>query len=203
MKSTLKHLGEFFIDILETVVIALSIFVVIYLVALQPHEVKGQSMDGIAGFHDGQYILTDKITYKIRKIMNKEGPHRGEVVVFHYPLDESLDYIKRIIAVPGDSMMIGNNTTTIYTEKNPQGVVLDESTYLDDNVITRGKNFLKEGQKYTLKENEYFVMGDNRSQSSDSRSWGVVHENQIIGRSFFRYWPPNEIDLIQHAKINI
>ncbi len=190
-----KAIENFFIDTVETVVIALSIFVVIYLLAFQPHEIKGQSMNGIAGFHDGQYLLTDKLTYRFRE------PQRGEVIVFKYPLNKSIDYIKRVIGIPGDKIMLKQNKVYLYTPNCPEGVIIDQSEFLAPTVKTDPKTFLKEGVIVTIPEDNYFVMGDNRPHSSDSRTWGFVERKDIIGRSLVRYWPPNEIGLIQHPKI--
>lgn len=186
----IKSLGNFLLDVLETVVIALSIFVIIYLLAFQPHEVNGDSMTGIGKFHDGQYILTDKLTYKFRE------PSRGEVVVFEYPLDRSSDYIKRIIALPRERIMISNNKIYIYNDDHKEGFVLNESEYLGPNVPVQGRSFLKEGEIITIPDGYYFVMGDNRTQSADSRTWGLVPKDHIIGRSLLRYWPPNEFGII-------
>lgn len=182
---------EFFIDLVETVVIAISVFAIIYLFAFQPHEVSGQSMDGIANFHNGQYILTDKITFKLRE------PERGEVIVFKYPLNTSYDYIKRIIGLPGESVKVENGKVTIYNSTNPQGFVLDESKYLSPNVKTDARTFAEEGKEIKIPENQYFVLGDNRPESSDSRTWGLVPKEDIIGRSYFRYWPPHEAGIIE------
>ncbi len=196
MSTILKQLESFIIDVLETVIIALSIFAVIYLFAFQPHEVVGSSMDGIANFHQGQYILTDKLTYKFRE------PHRGEIIVFKYPLKKNSDYIKRIIALPNEDIMLKNNKIYIFNEENPEGMVLDEGEYLSSKVITESKAFLKEGEKITIPENSYIVMGDNRPDSSDSRTWGFVPKNDIVGRSYFRYWPTNEIGIIKLPTYN-
>lgn len=194
MSQILKQLENFVIDVLETVIIALSIFAIVYLFAFQPHEVNGQSMDGIGSFHSGQYILTDKVTYNFRE------PERGEVVVFKYPENEHYDYIKRIVGLPGEELMIQDNKVYIYNDERPNGFVLDEEDYLADTVITSGRTFLEEGQRIKIPEGNYFVMGDNRPQSADSRSWGFVPKENIIGRSLFRYWPPHEIGVIQNPK---
>lgn len=196
VKNFFGTIATFFLDVLETVVIALSIFVVVYLIAFQPHEVNGKSMDGIAQFHNGQFILTDKLTYRFR------DPKRAEVIVFAYPLKKSDDYIKRIIALPGEQIMVSNNKVYIFNSENKNGVILNESEYLSPLVVTKGKEFLKEGEKITVPANNYFVMGDNRPDSSDSRSWGFVPREDIIGKSFFRYWPPNEIGLIKTPKVS-
>ena len=190
--SSIKSVSEFVVDVLETVVIALSIFIIIYLLAFQPHEVNGQSMDGIDNFHNGQLILTDKLSYRFKE------PQRGEVIVFKYPLNKSYDYIKRIIGLPGESIMLVDNQIYIYNSEFPEGKIIDESLYIGENVLTQGRAFLEEAQKITISDDSYFVMGDNRPESSDSRTWGFVPRKNIIGRSYFRYWPPNQIGLIKH-----
>lgn len=192
LKRLFRSISEFLIDVLETVVIALSIFIIIYLLAFQPHEVNGQSMDGIDNFNNGQLILTDKLTYRFR------DPERGEVIVFKYPLNKSYDYIKRIIGLPGESIMLLDNRIYIYNDEFPEGIILDESSFIGKNIITHGRAFLEEGQKIKIPEDSYFVMGDNRPESSDSRTWGFVPKKNIIGRSYFRYWPPNQIGIIKH-----
>ena len=190
--SSIKSVSEFVVDVLETAVIALSIFIIIYLLAFQPHEVNGQSMDGIDNFHNGQLILTDKLSYRFKE------PQRGEVIVFKYPLNKSYDYIKRIIGLPGESIMLVDNQIYIYNSEFPEGKIIDESLYIGENVLTQGRAFLGEAQKITISDDSYFVMGDNRPESSDSRTWGFVPRKNIIGRSYFRYWPPNQIGLIKH-----
>jgi signal peptidase I len=196
VSSILKQLENFIIDVLETVIIALSIFAVIYLFAFQPHEVNGESMDGIGKFHNGQYILTDKLTYKFR------SPVRGEVIVFKYPLDERYDYIKRIVGLPGEEIMLKDSKIYIYNAQHPDGFALNESEYLANTVVTSSRAFLEEGVKIKIPDTDYFVMGDNRPQSADSRTWGFVPKQEIIGRSLFRYWPPQEIGLI-HSPNNL
>ena len=190
MTSLREKIITFFVDVLETVVIAISIFIIIYLWAFQPHEVNGQSMDGLDNFHNGQYILTDKISYRFKE------PQRGQVIVFKYPLNKSYDYIKRIIGLPGEQIMIKESKIYIYNKDNPAGFILDESAYVSSHVVTAGREFLKDGIKMQIPENNYFVMGDNRPQSSDSRVWGFVPKEDIIGKSYFKYWPANEIGLI-------
>lgn len=186
----LKAIENFLLDILETVVISLSIFIVVYMFAFTPHEVIGQSMDGEANFREGQYILTDKVSYKFKE------PTRGDVIVFKYPGNKSLDYIKRVIGLPGESVMIQGGKVYLFNDQNPAGFRLDESSYLSDEIITGGRDFLKEGKKVKIPENNYVVMGDNRSQSADSRSWGFIVRQDIIGKSSIRYWPPNEVGII-------
>lgn len=178
----LRRLWLWFLDFIETIVIALAIFVVVYRFLFQPHQVKGNSM--YDNFHDGEYILTDKISYRFRP------PQRDDVVVFKAPQNEDYDYIKRIIAMPGDRIKVSQGR--IYV--NDQAV--DESGYLDPRINTAAGVWAKEGQSLTVPANEYIVMGDNRSHSSDSREWGPVPQANIVGRAWLRYWPLNQIGLI-------
>ena len=180
----LKKIGAFFLDLIETVVIALAIFVVVYLFLVQPHQVKGKSM--YPNFEDGEYLLTDKVSYKLGQ------PKRGDVIVFKAPENEKYDYIKRIIGVPGDSVSVSGGHIYI----NGQGL---EEDYLPGEYETRGGSFLREGQSVVVKDGEYFCVGDNRSHSSDSREWGMVPFENIIGRAWFRYWPPGRIGLLPGA----
>lgn len=181
-------------DLLETVVIALAFGVITYLFIFQPHEVIGSSMDGNAKIHEGQFILTDKISYRFI------NPERGTVVVFRYPLDNKYDYIKRIIALPNERIMLKDNKITIYNQGYPNGFELDESSYLASSVKTEARTFLKEGQVVQVPADKYIVLGDNREDSSDSRMWGFVSKEDIIGRSLFRYWPPEEIGFLNTPK---
>lgn len=176
-----KKIGNFFLDTIETVVIALAIFVVIYLFLVQPHQIKGSSM--YPNFYDGEYILTDKISYRFK------SPQRGDVIVFKAPKNHELDYIKRVIGLPGDTIMVKGGKTYL------NGNLLPE-TYLTSDVITNSGTFLHEGQNYTIPAGEYITFGDNRPHSSDSREWGTIKTDEIIGRAWFRYWPINRISFV-------
>jgi signal peptidase I len=109
-------------------------------------------------------------------------PTRGDVIVFHSPQDEKVDFIKRIIAIPGDTVMVKGG----YVYLN--GSMLDEKYINDPGQVTQGK-FLREGQEVEVPSDSYIAMGDNRLHSSDSREWGFVTPQEIVGRAFFRYWP--------------
>ena len=190
MNYVTKALGGLFLDVIKTVVIALSIFLIVYLFLMQPHQVNGQSM--VPNFHDKDYLLTDKVTYKRR------DPQRGEVVVFHAP-DQAgcpkgagCDFIKRVLGVPGESVEIKDGGVYI------NGVRLQEN-YLPADFVTQAGAFTKNRQ-ITLGENEFFVAGDNRDHSSDSRAWGPVTKDKIIGRVFFRYWPLDQAGIVEHAR---
>lgn len=175
-----QSIGSFFLDIIETVVIALSIFLVVYLFLLQPHQVNGQSM--VPNFQSGEYVLTDKISYKIGT------PKRGDVIVFHAPESANCpegtgcDFIKRVLGLPGDTMEVRDNAIWVNSAK------LDEPYIPADFEILPGA-FTKD-RVIILGPDEYFVSGDNRPYSSDSRAWGPINSRHIVGKAFFRYWPP-------------
>lgn len=176
-----RRLFQFFFDILESIVVALAIFVVVYLFAYQPHQVKGASME--PNFHDGEYILTNKFEYRF------EAPKRGDVIVFKSPQNPDIDFIKRIIGLPGDHIRLENNRFYI------NGQILEE-TYLAPTLYTYYGSYLREGQEIIVPEEDYFVSGDNRPRSSDSREWGPIHRSSIIGKSQLRYWPFDRFGLI-------
>lgn len=161
-------------ETIKVVVISLAIILPIRYYLVQPFFVKGASME--PNFEDGDYLLINEISYRFSM------PERGDVVIFRYPLDPSQFFIKRIIGLPSETVEIKDNTVTIYNKKKPNGFVLDES-YLDANQKTLGNVTTK------IDDNEYFVLGDNRLQSSDSRRWGLVNQSLITGKAFLRPWP--------------
>jgi signal peptidase I len=184
--SFFRRIGSIFLDFVETVVIALAIFVIAYLFLFQPHQVRGSSM--YPNFHDADYILTDKISYRLNQ------PKRGDVVIFVAPQNEDYDYIKRIIGIPGDTVEITNDYRV-----RVNGEILDEP-YLPLDYQTFGGNFLAAGKSIAIPQDEYFVLGDNRNHSSDSREWGFVPRKNIVGKAWFRYWPINQMGLISSGE---
>jgi len=184
----LRSLWLFFLDFLETIVVSLAIFAVVYIFLFQPHQVDGQSM--MPNFQNGEYILTDKISYRLHT------PNRGDVVVFHSPQDERVDFIKRILAVPGDTIKVSGG----YVYLN--GITLQEDYINDPGAVLSGR-FLREGAEIEVPLGQYFVMGDNRNHSSDSREWGFVTTAQIVGRAFFRYWPIPQFGLVPTAEAEL
>lgn len=184
----LRNLWLFFLDFLETIVVSLAIFAVVYIFLFQPHQVDGRSME--PNFHNSEYILTDKLSYRIHP------PKRGDVVVFHSPQDERVDFIKRIIGVPGDTLMLKGG----YLYLN--GTKLDENYINDPGKVLPGRYF-REGEVIEVAPDQYIVMGDNRLHSSDSREWGPVNESGIVGRAFFRYWPVTEFGLVKTAEAEL
>lgn len=178
----LRRLGAFFLDILEVVFFAVAIFLVVYLTILQPHKIKGASME--PNFPDGEYLLTDKVTYRFNE------PQRGDVVVFKAPVGDGDEFIKRIIGLPGERVTLKDNH--IYVNDK----LLDEK-YLDEELKTSGGYFLGEGATILVPDGKYFVLGDNRPHSSDSRSWGVIEKQVITGRAWLIYWPVSEVGLVK------
>lgn len=175
-ETPLKKEG-FLSEIVRFSVVALLIVLPIRIFIAQPFIVSGASME--TTFSTGQYLIVDQLTYQL------EDPVRGEVIVFRYPKDPSKFFIKRIIGIPGDTVSISGRSVTISNEAHPDGVLIDESYVLD----MKPNAALTE----TLGEDEYFVMGDNRDASSDSRVWGVLQRDKIIGRAFLRLFPFSKV----------
>ena len=161
-------------EIIETLVLTILIFVAIRF-SVQTFRVEGPSMQ--PGLHDNEYVLVNKLAYLFH------GPSRGDVIVFHYPKDPTQDFIKRVIGLPGDT--ISWNTTQVMVN----GVTLKEP-YLS------APSNLSNQPPFTLPPNQYFVMGDNRPQSSDSRSWGPVPKDYIIGKATVLFWPLSNWEVI-------
>ena len=168
---------EFF----KIAIIAAIIVLPIRYFIFQPFIVKGESM--LPNFHSGDYLIVDQISYKIK------DPKRGDVIVFKYPLDVSQRYIKRIIGLPYEKVEIINGeiiiskVTSEGLEGNSEKLILSEEEYLPNFKDTEG------GLSVTLSENEFFVLGDNRQFSYDSRKWGILPQKNIIGKAIFRVFP--------------
>lgn len=187
MEFTKSSLWSTVVDVIETIVVAAAIFVVVYLFLLQPHQVKGASME--PNFHDGEYILTDKISYRFGE------PKRGDVVVFKAPTNPDVDFIKRIVALPGEKLKIDNNQVVIFNDEHPKGFTLSEPFEVMGPIA--GGSHIKEGKTLEVPAGNYFVFGDNRSHSFDSREWGPLPKKSIIGKAWLRYWPLSKISVIK------
>ncbi len=179
------------LDTIEIITTAFALFVVVFLFVAQIHEVNGDSM--LPNFHDKEYVLTDKISYKFKE------PQRGEVVIFKAPPKPRDEYIKRLIGLPGEKIKIQNNKITIYNEERPEGFVLQED-YLKDGILTKGKSAIPPDVVFSIPKGEYLVLGDNREASSDSRHWGTVKKELLVGRAVFRIWPPTALSVVKHAE---
>lgn len=195
--SFLRKVYSFLIDTLQSLIIAAVVFLVIYQFFLRPFEVKGDSM--YPNFHNNTYVLTNVLGIRL------SNPKLGDVIVFKAPLDPEKAFIKRVIGTPGDKVRIENGS--VYLNEK----FLNESAYLNPVVKTYAGAFLKEGETVTVAPNSFFVMGDNRQFSSDSREWGFIKKEncgfspsdllvgcKIAGYSFFVYWPLSEAKLIKN-----
>lgn len=169
-----RQVKLFFWETLEVVLISLAIILPIRYFLVQPFFVKGQSMEPV--FQDGDYLIVDEISFRFRE------PDRGEVIVFRFPQQPSQFYIKRIVALPSETVEVRGGRVKVYSVKFPQGFFLEES-YLAGGEVTEGD------VRLTLGKGEYFVLGDNRRASYDSRRWGVVPRRDVIGRVWIRPWP--------------
>jgi len=171
------------------VVFAVAIFLFGYLLVLQPHKIKGSSME--PNFHDAEYLLTDKVTYRF------DEPKRGDVIVFSPPIGtEGEEYIKRIIGLPGEKISLKEGNFYINDKK------LEEENISGDVYTTNGA-FLKEGVSVVIPEDHYFVSGDNRPHSSDSRTWGLITKDEITGRAWVLYWPIKRMGTFSRPEYNI
>lgn len=168
----LEYVGE----LVRVIVISLAIILPIRYFLVQPFYVKGASME--PNFYDHEYLVIDEITYRFR------DPERGEIVVFRYPADPSQFFIKRVVGLPEETVVIGSGAVTIKNNEHQQGIKLDES-YLFASPTTQGVKEVRLGQQ------EYFLLGDNRSASLDSRHFGPVLRAYIVGRAWLRGWPLN------------
>lgn len=170
-----KQARQFLLDVFETVVISILLFVAINAVSARI-RVDGHSM--VPTFQDGEFVIVDKISYSFK------DPERGEIVVFHYPRDPEQEYIKRIIGLPGEEITVQDGIVAVNGEVLAETYISAAPSYELDLVVPEG---------------EYFVLGDNRNNSSDSHNWGTVPTDYLVGRAIFVYWPLNELGLIKDA----
>jgi signal peptidase I len=175
-------IGKAIYSLIETILVALVLAIVLYLFIMTPHEVVGNSMHPT--YKNGEFLMANKITYRISE------PKRGDVVIFIF--SDTQDFIKRVIGVPGDEVMIKDGKIYI------NGSMLDESSYLSPSVITNGGEYLHEGQSIKIDDGKYFVCGDNRTNSSDSRVFGPIAKEAIKGKAWIVYFPFSEFRIVKH-----
>ncbi len=168
---------EDFLELLRFVLIVLVIVIPLRIFVAQPFIVNGESM--LPTFENGDYLIVDEISY-----LTGTEVKRGEVIVFKYPTNDKRFLIKRVIGLPGETVSL--NGSKISISKNDQNIQLKED-YLNGNFSSYGT--------WVLQEDQYFVMGDNRQASSDSRSWGVLERDLIVGKTFLRLFPLSGITL--------
>jgi signal peptidase I len=180
--------GSFLWELARVVIIAFIIMLVFRFFVAEPFIVSGASM--VPNFHNKEYLIISKIQYRFHE------PERGDVVVFKYPKDPSQYFIKRIIGLPGEKVQLQEGRLRIFNANHPEGFVLQEP-YLPAGTQTLGH----EGT-FTLEKDEFYVLGDNRDQSSDSRVWGVLPKYDLVGRAWLRVFPLPQFGIIDHPDLN-
>lgn len=173
--------GSFLWELVRIIVIAFVLMVAFRVFVAEPFVVSGSSM--VPNFHNREYLVVDKISYRLHE------PARGDVIVFKYPKDTSQYFIKRIIGLPGERVQVDAGKVKVFNSEHPDGIVITEP-YLNSNDATFGKSDI-----ITLGSNEYYVLGDNRLASSDSRVWGILPAHNIIGKAWLRAFPISEFGL--------
>lgn len=183
--KNLSELKEVVTEGLETIIVAVLVLFTVYVLVAFPVEVSGSSMS--PNLETADRLLVEKLTSKI------EGYKRGDIVVLHPPDYDYIDYVKRVVGIPGDTIKIYN--CQVFINRDDTKFVLNEEIYLDKEVCTLGGKSLVEGRVYTLKDQEFVVLGDNRSNSQDSRFFGIVKEERLQGKVVARFWPFDKVKL--------
>lgn len=170
--------GKSFLWELGRVVIFAFVFMIGFrMFVAEPFVVSGSSM--VPNYHNREYLVVNKLSYRFGEIQ------RGDVVIFHYPKDPSQYFIKRIVGLPGEKVKIEGGRPVIYNESHPEGAPLKEP-YLPDEHITFG-----DSEPVMVGADQYYVLGDNRLASSDSRVWGILPKANIVGKAWLRVFPIN------------
>ena len=177
IRRTLRSTLEFVWEVLKVVIVVFAIIIPVRHYLVKPFYVRGASME--PNFHDYEYLVVDELSYRLRE------PARGEVVVLKDPLDPSQYFIKRIIGLPGEHVVVRDGAVRI------NGKILDESAYLEDSVRTTGRDDV------TLQTDEYYLLGDNRQASLDSRVFGPLDKSEFVGRTWIRAWPVSQLDVFE------
>lgn len=172
------------LQLLKFTILALLIITPFRFFIAQPFIVSGASMEPTIDPHE--YLIIDQLTYRFEK------PERGDVIIFRYPLDPALFFVKRVIGLPGERVDIENGSVTISSDT-------DGANILTEPYAKEGQTIGKKGDSIVLDDDEYFVLGDNRKESSDSRTWGPVQEHYIVGRALARLFPFAEAQLFPGA----
>lgn len=178
----IRNFFSYVLELIKVVVISLAIIIPIRYYLIQPFYVKGASME--PNFYDKEYLIIDEISYRFHE------PRRGDIVVFKYPRNPEEYFIKRIIGLPGEKIQVKDGFVYIYNKEHEEGIQLTEK-YLSEDIRTYGLN----EEIITLGDNEYYILGDNRNSSKDSRSFGPVDKKFLTGRVLFRGWPFNRVNV--------
>jgi len=199
-ENSYQGVGSFIIEIVKIFILAFLIIMPIRLFLFQPFFVQGDSM--YPTFKNGEYLIINELGYKETTIGVGEKEfftvdyfkelERFDIAVFRYPKDPEKYFIKRVVGLPGEKIEIKDGEVKIYNSENPNGLILDEE-YLNEKILTA--NSVHESP-WQLGEDEYFMMGDNRTGSSDSRLWGPLPKYDVIGKVIFRAWPFNRINIL-------
>ncbi len=169
-----KAAVKLFLELLQVLAISLVIIIPVRYFLIQPFYVKGASME--PNFFDHEYLIIDELSYRFHE------PIRGDIVVFKYPNDPKQFFIKRVIGLPGETVEIIDGKVRVYNKEHPNGFFLDETGYIDG-VFTSSRQIVP------LKETEYYLMGDNRPASLDSRIFGPVKREFVVGKVLLRGYP--------------
>jgi signal peptidase I len=181
----IKKILSFTWELVKVVVISLAIIIPVRYFLIQPFYVKGASME--PNFQDHEYLIIDELNYRFH------DPQRGDIIVFRYPKDPQEYFIKRVVGLPGEKVELKDGQIYIYNQQYKDGVALEEA-YLPAGLKTYSSTGT---ESVTLGSNEYFVLGDNRNSSKDSRSFGPVDRSFITGRVMFRGWPLNKVTVFK------
>lgn len=193
-KGVMSEVFEFIWETAKVVLLSLVIILPVRYYLIQPFFVKGSSM--VPNFHDKEYVLVDKWTYRLG------APERGDVIIFRYPNNPKEYFIKRILGLPGETVVAGNNNSVvIYNTRYPDGFVVNEKGYLPEtNPTYCGTSTAYCGTRVVLGADEYYVVGDNREHSSDSRFFGPVKKEFFAGMAWLRLWPLDKISFVPRTQ---
>ncbi len=180
----LRSFLSYIFELIKIVAISLAIIIPIRYYLIQPFYVKGASME--PNFYDHEYLIINEISYRF------DDPARGDIIVFKYPKNPQEYFIKRVIGLPNEKVQIKDGQVIVYNKEYPEGAIMEE-TYLEENTKTYSAN----DDIIKLDDNEYFVLGDNRTSSKDSRSFGPVDRSFIVGKVMFRGWPLSRMGIFK------
>ncbi len=182
LKRYMAGAGLALLEFIKVAVLAGITIALVRYFLFKPFYVKGASME--PNYKDHEYLIIDELNYRLHE------PKRGDVVVFRYPNNPKEYFLKRVIGLPGERVKVSEGVVTIYNDAYPEGFVVKEN-YIPSDVVTEGEKIL------SLSNNQYFMMGDNRQNSFDSRRFGPVDENFIVGRTWLRGWPLDRIQVFE------